>query len=185
MTATKLRLILIGLIVLMVGGFGVGAWWMQGVLADTVRSTDHAKTDAEVSETELQQLKLLQKQLADERDIVDRAKQIAASSEQYRYQDQVIKDVSDYAYRYGIQINTFDFTTTANAQAAQTTAGAKKTSFSLSLKGPIAYTTFMRFLQDIEKNLTKIQVTSLTLAPDKNPNNITNPALTLEVYLKS
>lgn len=182
MTAIKLRFILIGLIVVMVGGFAFGTWWMQGLLAQHVRDTDHAEIDAEVSNTELQQLKQLQKQLADEQDIVERAKQIAVSAEQYRYQDQVIKDVSDYASRYGISVNTIDFTQTSGQASA---GGAKRTAFTVSLRGPLPYTTFMRFLRDIEKNLTKIQVTSLTLAPDKDPNSITNPTLSLEVYLKS
>lgn len=180
MTAIKLRYILIALIIVMLGSFSAGIWWVQGLLAQNVRATDHAKIDAEVSATEVQQLKQLQKQLAQEQDIVERAKQIAASSEQYRYQDQVIKDVSDYAARYGISINTIDFTQTAGQQAA----GAKKTSFTITLKGPLAYITFMRFLRDIEQNLTKIQVTSLTLTPDKDPSSITNPSLSLEVFLK-
>lgn len=184
MTATKLRYILLALIVVMLGGFAFGAWWIQGVLAQHVRDTDHAKIDAEVSNTELQQLKQLQKQLADEQDIVERAKQIAVSAEQYRYQDQVIKDISDYAARYGISINTIDFTQTAGQQTAAS-GGAKRTAFTVSLKGPLPYTTFMQFLRSVEKNLTKIQVTSLTLAPDKDPNSITNPSLSLEVYLKS
>ena len=182
MTATKLRYILIGLIVVLFGGFAAGAWWIQGILADQVRETDHAKIDAELSGTELQQLKQLKKQLADQEDVIERAKQIAVSSDQYQYQDQVIKDVSDYAARYGIQVNTFDFSST-NKNAS--TGGAKKTPFTVSLKGPLAFVTFMRFLRDLEGNLTKIQVTSLTLAPDKDPNNITNPSLSCEVYLKS
>jgi hypothetical protein len=184
MTATKLRYILLALIVVMIGAFASGAWWVQGLLAQHVRDTDHAKIDAEVSETELQQLKQLQKQLTEEQDIVERAKQIAVSAEQYRYQDQVIKDISDYAYRYGISVNTIDFTQNTGQQAASA-GGAKRTAFTVSLKGPLPYTTFMQFLRSIEKNLTKIQVTSLTLAPDKDPNSVTNPSLSLEVYLKS
>jgi hypothetical protein len=184
MTATKLRYVLIGLIILMVSGFSVGAWWLQGVLAQSVQSTERAKIDADISATELQQLKALQRQLSEQQDVVERAKQIAASSAQYKYQDQIIKDVSDYARRYGIQVNTFDFTSTGSQQ--QTTIdGARKSAFNVTLKGPVSYVTFMRFLRAIEQNLTKMQVTSLTLAPDKNPSNITNPALTLEVYLKN
>lgn len=183
MTATKLRYILIGLIALMVIGFSVGGWWLQGVLASQVTQTDHAKADAEVADTELQQLKSLQKQFAGEQDVINRAQQIAASSSQYQYQDQVVKDISDYANRYGITVTTIDFSSTT--KSTQTVAGAKNTPFTVSLKGPIAYTTFMRFLHDIEQNLTKIQVTSLTLAPDKDPNNITNPSLGLAVFIKS
>lgn len=182
MTATKLRYILLSLIVVLMGCFSAGAWWVQGLLAHSVRDTDHAKIDAEVSTAELQQLKSLQKQLADDQDIVDRAKQIAASTEQYRYQDQVIKDVSDYAARYGIRVNTIDFTSTSAPAAA---GGAKKVAFTVSLKGPLPYTTFMLFLRDIEQNLTKIQVTSLTLAPDKDPRAVATPSLSLEVFLKS
>lgn len=184
MTATKLRYILLALIAVMIGGLVFGAWWAQGLLAQHVRDTDHAKIDAEVSNTELQQLKQLQKQLAEEQDIVERAKQIAVSADQYRYQDQVIQDISDYARRYGITVNTIDFTQTTGQQSAAA-SGAKRTPFTVTLRGPLPYTTFMQFLRSIEKNLTKIQVTSLTLAPDKDPNSITNPSLSLEVYLKS
>jgi hypothetical protein len=183
MTATKLRYVLVGLIIVLLGAFGASVWWVEGILTEKVRETDHAKVDAELSATELQQLKQLKKQLEEQRDVVDRAKQIAANSAQYQYQDQVIKDVSDYAARYGIQVSTFDFTS-ANKNAAAS-GGAKKTPFTVTLKGPLSYVTFMKFLRDIEGNLTKIQVTSLTLAPDKDPNNITNPSLSCEVYLKS
>lgn len=183
MTATKLRYVLIGLIVVMFGGFATGAWWVDTLLAKSVRETDNTQIDAEVSTTELQQLKSLQKQLLSEKDIIDRAKQIAASSNQYRYQDQVIKDISDYASRYGIAINTFDFTTTTGQNNAQ--VGAKKTPFTVTLRGPLPYTTFLKFLRAVEQNLTKIQVTSLSLAPDKDPSSITNPTVSMEVYLKN
>jgi hypothetical protein len=182
MTATKLRYVLMGLIVVLLGSFGAGAWWVQGILAEKVRETDHAKIDAELSATEVQQLKQLDKQLDEQEDIVERAKQIAANSAQYQYQDQVIQDVSSYAARYGIQVSTFDFST---AKTTASAGGAKKTPFTVTLKGPLSFVTFMRFLRDIEGNLTKIQVTSLTLAPDKDPSNITNPTLSCEVFLKS
>lgn len=185
MTATKLRWVLVGLILVLLSGFSAGAWWVQGILNDKVHQTDHTTIDAEISTTELQQLKALEKQLAGQQDIVNRAKEIAASTEQYHYQDQVVSDISDYAARYGIRVNTFDFSGAQSAKPTTTPGGAKKTAFRLSLRGPIPYITFLRFLQDVEKNLTKIQVTSLTLSPDKDPNNIANPSLGLEVFLKS
>jgi hypothetical protein len=183
MTATKLRYVLAGLIVVLLGGFGAGTWWVQGILAEKVRETEHAKIDAELSATEVQQLKQLDKQLEEQEDVVQRAKQIAASSAQYQYQDQVIQDVSNYAARYGIQVSTFDFS--SKTTSSSTAGGAKKTPFTVTLKGPLSFVTYMRFLRDIEGNLTKIQVTSMTLAPDKDPNNITNPSLSCEVFLKS
>jgi hypothetical protein len=184
MTATKFRLILAGVIVVLLLGFGAGAYFMLGILSDRVRQTDHTKVDADITTTELQQLKNLQKQLADQSDVVSRAKEIAATTAQYKYQDQVISDISVYAARYGIRISTFDFSI-AQTVKPEASTGAKKTPFTLTLKGPIAFTTFLRFLQDIEHNLTKIQVTSLTLSPDKNPNNVANPTVGLAVYLNN
>lgn len=186
MTATKLRYILIGFIILLFGGFVAGAWWVENLLAAKVIETDHARTDADMSATELQQLKQLQKQLAIEQDVISRAKQIAATSAQYQYQDQIINDVSDYAGRYGIGISNFDFSSTPGASTTtQTVNGAKKVAFTVTLKGPLPYTTFLRFMRDLESNLTKIQVTSLTLTPDVDPNSVTNPTLSLAVYVKS
>lgn len=184
MTATKLRLTLLGILVLLLGGFGTGAWWVHSILGDSVRQTDHAQIEAEVAVGELNQLRDLRKQLVEESDVTERAKQIAASTEQYKYQDQVIADIAGYAARHGITISAFDFSKAASAKPSEAVGGAKKTPFTITLKGPLPYITFLRFLQDLEKNLTRIQLTSLTLAPDKDPNNISNPNLGLEVYLK-
>jgi hypothetical protein len=184
MTATKLRLVLLGVVAVLVLGLGAGAYFVLGLLADRAHQTDHTKADADTTSTELQQLKSLEKQLEDQADIVSRAKEIAATTAQYKYQDQVISDISVYASRYGIKISTFDFSAAQSAKP-DTSGGAKKTPFTLTLKGPIPFVTFIRFLQDIERNLTKIQVTSLTLSPDKNPNNIANPTIGLEVYLNN
>ena len=186
MTASKLRWVLVGVIGLLITGFGAGVWLVQQTLSDYVRQTDHLTIDADVSTIELQQLKALEKELVDEADIVDRAKQIAASTAQYRYQDQVISDITDYAARYDISVSTFDFATNqSSAKNSTSPTGAKKTPFAVTLKGPVPFVKFLRFLQAIEKNLTKIQVTRLTLAPDKNPNKIANPNIGLEVYLKT
>ncbi len=187
MNATKLRLALFGLIVVLLGGFGTGAYFVLGMLSGRVKDTDHTKIDADITTTELQQLKSLQKQLGDQADVVERAKEIAGTTALYKYQDQVISDISAYASRYGITISAFDFSVASStANATQVVNGAKRTPFTLTLKGPLPYDTFLRFLKDIEKNLTVIQVTSLTLAPDpKNPNNVTNPSLGLAVYLNS
>lgn len=187
MTATKLRLVLIGLIAAMVAAFSFGGWLLLQQLEQTVRETDHARTDADMAATELQQLRRLKQQFDEQKDIIDRAKQIAASADQYRYQDQIINDISQYAKRYGLQISAFDFSaagSTASPGSQPAVTGTKRTPFTITLKGPLAYSSFLKFLRDIEQNLTKIQVTSLALAPDKNPSNVTNPTISLEVYLK-
>lgn len=184
MTASRLRLVLIGCIVIMVVGFGAGGWWVQQLLAEKVRDTDHTRIEAEVAQTELQQLRRLSQQIAEQKDVVERAKQIAGTNAQFGYQDQVINDITSYANRHGIQIGVIDFGAANTVSKTAEVNGAKKTSFNVSLRGPLPYESYLRFMQDLENNLTKIQVISMTLSPDKNPKNVTNPTINLEVYIK-
>lgn len=184
MNALKLRIILIIGLVLLIAGVGAGAWWMQNILATYVVATDHAKIDAQVASQQLERLRFLESELKEKKDIVERADQIAATANNYQYQDQIVKDLTVYANRNGIAIAGFNFTATAG-QGAQGPSGTTRTSFTVALNGPLEFSRFMQFLRDIENNLTKLQVTSLALSPDEgNPKMVTNPTLGLVVYLK-
>lgn len=187
LNAVNLKIILIILFVLLLGAVGAGTWWLKGVLHEFVLAKDHAQIDSELSALELEKLRFLQNELAEKSEIVDRANQIAASADNYRYQDQVINDVEVYAKRNGIVISGFTFGgESSQNQNQKAPAGTRLTPFSLTLSGPIEFTKFMQFLRDIENNLTKIQVTSLTLAPDpENLQMVTNPSLGLVVYLRN
>lgn len=177
MNAKILRIVLSVLMAALLGGLVGGAWWGSEFLASAVRDSDHKRIDAQVSATELQQLKQLKTQLATQADLIDRVHSIAGSTNLYRYQDQVIEDISSYAKRYNMRIANFDFVTS-------TKAASTKTPFNITIGGQVDYRSFLMFLRDIETNLTKIQVTSLSLNPDKNPAYISNPTLGLEVYIK-
>ncbi len=184
MTAQRLRLFLVvGFVVLLVGcGFGV--WWLQGLLAQKAGEADHARIDAAVAEQKLEELKRLQGLLEKQKDVVARADQIAATAQAYQYQDQVIQDINVYAARHGITVSTYDFSSAAPS-GSKAPDGTTLTPFSVTLKGSIPFVTFMAFLSDLENNLTKIQVSSLNLAPNaKNPQLIDNPTLSSAVYLK-
>ena len=182
MNAVKLRLVLIGVIVLQVAVIIAGIWLLNDFLQREVAATDHAKIDADISEQEISTLKRLRTELTTKKDLIERTKQIAASSAQYQYQDQVISDLNRYASRYGFSIVSFDFTGTPGAKA---TAPSGKTAFLVMLSSPIKYDNFLKFIRDVERNVTKIRITSITLAPNpKNPTEILNPGINLEVYLK-
>ncbi len=181
MNAAKLKYVLIGCIVLMVVALLAGTIFLQRFLNEQVMTTDHAKIDAEASQQEIAKLQRLENELADKKDLLARAKQIAAASEQYRYQDQVINDLNVYASRNTIGIASFDFKQPAIGAAAQ----GNKTAFIVNLNSPIKYENLLAFLRDVEQNLTKIKVTSVNLSPNpKSPVEIQNPTINLEVFLK-
>ena len=183
MNASRLRYVLSGFIVLLVGVIVATIWMMQQLLSEQVRITDHTKIDADVSELDVGKLKNLEDELAERKDLIERTKQIAASVDQYQFQDQVISDLTVYASRNGFGISAFDFTQAAGAKPGTTPSG--KTAFVVSLTSPIPYDKFLQFMHDVEQNLTKIQITSVTLSPNpKNPTEILNPTINLEVFLK-
>lgn len=182
MNAVKLRLVLIIGLVLMLAGVGVGVWWMQGMLATFVTTTDHAKIDAQMAQQQVERLRKLELDLAAKKDIVERADQIAATANNYQYQDQIVRDLETYANRSGIVISGFNFSGQGGGEGP---GGTTRTAFTLTLAGPLQFDTFMQFLRDIENNLTKLQVSSLALSPDEsNPKLVANPTLGIVVYLK-
>lgn len=186
MNALILRIVLVVGLVLLLAGVGTGAWWLQGQLTAQVINTDHARTDSELAQLELEKLRQIQKQLEDQKDIVQRADQIAASADNYQYQDQVVSDLQAYATRHEIEISGFDFSkSSAPTNKGAGPSGTTRTPFSISLKGPIAFDKFMNFLRDIENNLTKLQVSSLSLTPTTtDTTKVSNPSISLIVYLK-
>lgn len=182
MTPSKLKYLLFLLILVLLTGLLGGTWQAKKVLEGEVLKTDHAKTDADLSQSEVQKYKKLAGELQANQDLVQRTKRIAASSTQYHYQDQVIRDLASYAAQDGVTISSFDFgAAAANPKAAPT----GKTSFNINLQGPLKYTQFLSFLRHIELNVTKLQVISIALAPDtRTPNQILNPTIGLQVFLK-
>lgn len=181
MSAVKLRAVLIGLIVLLTFGIVGGTWELHQLLLDQARETDHAKIDADLSQLELDKLKKLQADLAAKKDLIERTKQITTTANQYHYQDQVVSDINAYAYRNGLTISSFDFGASAKANPA----GAAKTAFTLSLQNPVKYDQFLAFIHQIESNVTHMQITTIALSPDtRNPTQILNPTIGLEVFLK-
>lgn len=183
LNAASFKIVMIVSLILLFGAVAYGAWFLQQMLAEQVVVKDHAQTDAELSASEVERLKLLQVELEKQSEIVDQASQIAATADNYQYQDQVIKDIEAYADRNGVPIAGFDFSqSTPNAPAPK---GTVLTPFTVNIKGPVEFAKFMQFLRDIENNLTKIQVISLGLSPDDNNNNlISDTSLGLTVYLK-
>lgn len=187
MNASRMRIVLSIGLCLLLAGLAFAGWWVQGLLEAQVAKTDHARIDAEVSQLDLDKLRRLEAQLIEQKDVVERAAQIAATADNYQYQDQVVNDLEAYAQRHGITISSFDFAT-SGAQAggkSSAPAGTTRTPFGIALVGPLGYDRFMSFLRDIENNLTKLQVASLSLTPTaENPQMISNTSLSLVVYLK-
>ncbi len=75
-------------------------------------------------------------------------------------------------------------TTPQSTQAPAAASGLKTVNASIQLDSPIPLTNFLIFLKYIEQNVTKMQITGVTLTPADNPSLISNPTINITVYTR-
>lgn len=193
LTAARLRVILtlsLGAITLI----GAGAFtFADSQLRRVAIETNHTTVDASASQNNITTLQKVQTILAAEQTVIERASSIVADSKSYQYQDQIITDLNGFASRNSVTITNVDFGSTqgAGATAAPTTTtpavsgGVKSTSAVVTLKTPVNYNNLLRFIESIEQNLTKMQVSKVSLSRGSSTGrDVTSDALTIEVYIR-
>ena len=172
------------LIVLLLVGIGTGSYFIHQKLSAYVMEVDHLKIDSEMNEQGIVNAQKLRVALAQNKNSVDRAAAIVADTKYYEYQDQIVQDISAYAAAANLTVLGFDFSTAASSKASSV-KGIKTMVATISLKSPVPYNNYLRFLKLIERNLTKMQVTQLDISNDlKSPGTISSPIITLEVYVR-
>jgi len=175
---------LYALIVVIVGAIGFGVYETHQKLSASVIHVDHLKIDSELNQQGLDNARKLRRALDENRDSVARAAAIVADTKYYEYQDQIVHDISSYAAAANLTVLGFDFTTSGTGTKTSI-KGIKTVVATVSLKSPVAYTDYLRFLKLIERNLTKMQVTQLDISNDlKTAGAISSPIITLEVFVR-
>lgn len=197
LTATNLRLMLsVSLFVIAAIGV-VGFIYARGYLHTVAIDTSHSVVDANASQDNLQTLQKIQKTLLADKDVISRTSSIVADNQSYQYQDQIISDINSYAAKAGITITNLDFASAAAAtpaspagstKAAPTAgvqpAGVKPTSVTVTLNNPVSYNNLLLFIRSIEQNLTKMQISRVSLSKGTDSSTVTSDALAIEVYIK-
>lgn len=197
LSPTKLRIVLIATIVLLIVSSGVGFWFFRSQMVTYAEQVNKAAVEATVSENDVRTLQTLKTKLEEDTVAITRAKNIVASSQFYQYQDQAIDELSRYAKAAGVTISAYGFDGDQSAGGAAPAAdpaaapvaapaGIKTTSVVVTVKSPLNYQALLRFIHSIELNLTRMQLTgiSVTLSPE-NPNMVSVNPLTVEIYTRS
>lgn len=175
---------LYGLIILLLLSIGFAVSYTHQRLVSYVQEVDRLKIDSEINQQSIENAQKLRSALTKNADSVTRAAAIVADTKYYEYQDQIVQDITSYANVSGLTVLGFDFTTTSKSQSTNV-KGLKTVVANVSLKSPLEYANYLRFLKLIEKNLTKMQVTQLEIGNDlKSPTTISSQLITLEVYVR-
>jgi hypothetical protein len=166
--------------------------------------TRTVSAQAQASNSSVQNLVNVKKQLESDADVIQRASLIVSESKSYLYQDQIIQDINRFAGNAGITITNITFsdagTAGATASAApsatqgaatqpttSTPAGVKTTTATVTVKNPVDYNKMLVFIHSIEESLFKMRISQVTLSKPtdaKSPNDVTSDVFTIEVYLR-
>ena len=162
-------------------------------LSKTSEEVGKMQTEAIAVDAKIQSLLASKSQLDRNSDTVKKAKNIVSESKLYQYQNQIIKDLNTYADRAGIPIKAFSFqneptTSAKTAKSSKRTstspAGVKSTFVSIQLGDHIDYTKFLHFLSLIEKNVTRMQLSGVSISRGANNHEISIQSLEVKVYTR-
>ena len=162
-------------------------------LSKTSEEVGKMQTEATAVDAKIQSLLASKSQLDRNSDTVKKAKNIVSESKLYQYQNQIIQDLNTYADRAGIPIKSFSFqnepttsakTTTSSKQTSTSPAGVKSTFVSIQLGDHIDYTKFLHFLSLIEKNVTRMQLSGVSISRGANNHEISIQSLEVKVYTR-
>lgn len=183
LTAVVLRRVLGISIVLLIILAGVGFYFTQGWLHTYAITVSHTVADSKASDTTLQTLSKLQKELETQQDIIRKTNAIATSST--AYQTQAVKDLIAYAQLTGVTISDYTFPNGAAPTTSSTAGTVPSTQVTIKLGSPVSYTSLINFMSAIEGNLPKMQITSVNLGRIAgDPTSVKIDQLTVAVYTR-
>lgn len=207
LTAPILRIILLVVLALtlVIGGFGF--YLIRQVMSDYAKETSSLNSQASASDQNIRSLQNLQSYLDSHKEDISKVNQVVADSKQYQYQNDIINDLTAFASQSGVSITSFTFTSNASAAATTSPAPAatggatkpatdaapapaasslKSTTVSVAITNPVDYNNLLTFINHIEQNLTKMQVSSVNLTHDagKGKNEVSSDVFNIEVYVR-
>lgn len=165
--------VLLGILLAIVILGGAGLFYVGlNTVKEVAVEVNHATEDAKASAKQVEELQSLRAQLKEGSSLINKANQLFSTPE--TYQSQVYTDIRVYADRSGVKIESTDFgTPSQNGKHIVT----------VKLRNPVSYAGLIRFLDNIESSVPKLQVTSIELshANNNSANNVTVGDIKLEV----
>lgn len=155
----NLRTLLSILLIVIAGGGAAAFYFGNSIVGEFAVKVNHRLADAEASGKQIEELQMLKGQLTQSNSLVSKANLIFATPT--NYQTDAIVDLERYAEAAELVITK---TTPDNAQTG-------RYSITIQLQQPMSFSRLIGFLNNIEGNLPKMQVSSIKLGPGSNGSN--------------
>lgn len=169
-----LRSLLTTILIIVLVGSGITFNWGLSVIREYATDVDHRLADADASGKQIEELQTLKTQLTQSNSLVDKANQLFVAPASY--QSQALSDVKNYADATGLSIANTSFDTSEETGTHTMT---------LSLNQPVSYSKLIAFLNNIESNLPKLQVSSISLGKaDSNADSVRTGEIKIDVSVR-
>jgi hypothetical protein len=152
-----LRAILLVLLIAAISG-GAGLFYTEfSDVRDFAAEVNSTVATADASGVNLQKLQSLKSELAQNQTFTTKVNQLFVSPA--TYQSQATMDINNYAAAAGIRINPLTFEQNATDVYPV---------INVSLRNPVSYSKLIHFLDNIEGNVPKMQVTNIAISHVRN-----------------
>lgn len=186
--ATTVRIILFVALVLILAGIAASTYFANSFLNTTAEEVATMQSEATAVDAKIQNLLDLKKQLDENKAIVKKAENIVADSKLYQYQNQIIEDFSAYARKANISIQSYTFQSAnannAKGAAAAKSSGGNSTTVTIAFGERISYNNLLHFLHLIEKNVTRMQISGVSISRAENKGEISVQSIDVKVFIK-
>ena len=193
LNASIMRIIMTLLLIVILAAMIGAVTFAYSFLSKASEDVGKMQNEAVAIDSKIQNLLVLKDQLDKNSDIAKKAKNIVSESKMYQYQNQIVQDLSTYADRAGIPIRSFTFQSdsknSAQSPAAKKKintgpAGIKSTFVSIQLGEKIDYVRFLHFLNLIEKNVTRMQLSGVAISRAPDSREVSVQEFEVKVYTR-
>lgn len=108
-TATKMRMTLVATLILVLLVMAGGFYLAYTALKQTAEEVANIQTQAASGDAELKRLQELKANMDENSDVIKKAEQIVSDTKLYKYQNQIIEDMTVMARSANVNIIEFDF----------------------------------------------------------------------------
>ena len=176
--ATVTRNFLAFFMAIIIIGSAVGFYFGLQIIQKYALDVSHTVSDSNASGQNIEQLSVLKQELAQREPLVTKANQLFTT--ETTYQSQALKDLQQYASTSGIVISNTEFN---KGQAVKGADPAEAHSAIVTVQSPVSYSKLLKFLNAIEGNLPKMQITGISISRPTatSGDNIATDKLTITV----
>jgi hypothetical protein len=192
-TPRTLRVVLALLLIVILGSSAAGFIYAQKELREYAKEISRKKIDANASNSTISTLKKVKNDLGGYSDVKEKIQGLRANDVPPEFR--IVNEVTKIAARNNIPISSFDFgdgataspsttsgtatpTTPTAPVAGSTTSNAKTISLTVNFGQVNDYKNYLQFLYDIEQNIPKMRVKSVSVSSGGSASTNTSSSST-------